>query len=626
MPRLLIWDSNDEPPETNEADLTVCWRGYRLFDDEGITSILPIVENNAEEVRQAYLTWVQNIADCSIRKKSVVRHFNIRKNFSFWWTTLISEKSNFSKSPQIDDIIRVIAVEKFLFNPAVFDEIEVYSNKKSLAFSFKNLVTKYGLVFQWKKIKPTPASRKKFSLMFIFFRLPSFLQAVIWSGHYFYNRWSFRGIELEKWSLSQADLTFISYFFNLEKNAVSRGIFRSNYWASLPESISVAGKETNWLHIFVKDKNFSNSQEVIAALKKLNSREQFRQNHIVLESFLSLKVVAKSFFDWGFVILRAMFVGNRLKNIRSNIVLWPLIEEDWKESFFGVTSISNIIMLNLFENAFSKLPTQNQGIFLLENQGWEMAMCSAWRDSGHKSIIGCPHSTVRFWDFRHFFDNRIFDGSLVINAPPLADRIAVNGPVARAAFINNGFPANRLVDVEALRYLYLEDLRLRQKSLKKISRPLRLLVVGDYVASHTHCQMTLLSQLDSSVLNSLSIVAKPHPATPIDPALYRDLEFSISELNVSELLLNSDIVYASALTSASVDAFCSGLPVIVALDPSSLNLSPLRNCPGVLFISSTDELREALRQLEQSEEYLHENEPFFYVGSNLDRWRQLLDF
>ena len=35
-------------------------------------------------------------------------------------------------------------------------------------------------------------------------------------------------------------------------------------------------------------------------------------------------------------------------------------------------------------------------------------MIHAWRASGHGSITAFPHSTVRYWDLRHFFDVRTY--------------------------------------------------------------------------------------------------------------------------------------------------------------------------------------------------------------------------
>jgi len=87
-------------------------------------------------------------------------------------------------------------------------------------------------------------------------------------------------------------------------------------------------------------------------------------------------------------------------------------------------------------------------------------------------------------------------------------------------------------------------------------------------------------------------------------------------------LLMSDIVYSSAVTSAAVDAYCTGKPVITILDGKSLNMSPLRGVSGVHFVSNAKELAIAINGAEMSE--LEQREDYFYLDPELPRWRSLL--
>ena len=57
-----------------------------------------------------------------------------------------------------------------------------------------------------------------------------------------------------------------------------------------------------------------------------------------------------------------------------------------------------------------------------------------------------------------------------------------------------------------------------------------------------------------------------------------------------ELLPEVSVVLASVFTSASLDAFCAGLPVINYLDPNNFNFSPLRGHPNARFVSSAEEI------------------------------------
>ena len=64
--------------------------------------------------------------------------------------------------------------------------------------------------------------------------MPIIIQGLIW---FFYNlifHWPLKGVGLDKWNNSDAKITFVSYFDNLQEDSISSGIYDSKYWASLP--------------------------------------------------------------------------------------------------------------------------------------------------------------------------------------------------------------------------------------------------------------------------------------------------------------------------------------------------------------------------------------------------------
>ena len=69
---------------------------------------------------------------------------------------------------------------------------------------------------------------------------------------------------------------------------------------------------------------------------------------------------------------------------------------------------------------------------------------------GNGNLIGVPHSTVRFWDLCYFFDSRCFSAQM-----PRPWQIAINGNLMNKSYIDSGYNQNELVNVETLRYLYL---------------------------------------------------------------------------------------------------------------------------------------------------------------------------
>lgn len=82
--------------------------------NRNILDIFQVIESNKYEIRNRYLKWIYEIQNLKIKGKKIINHLKIENNFSFWWMQPISEKSNFLKSFQVNEIIKLIALEYYL--------------------------------------------------------------------------------------------------------------------------------------------------------------------------------------------------------------------------------------------------------------------------------------------------------------------------------------------------------------------------------------------------------------------------------------------------------------------------------------------------------------------------------
>jgi surface carbohydrate biosynthesis protein (TIGR04326 family) len=304
--------------------------------------------------------------------------------------------------------------------------------------------------------------------------------------------------------------------------------------------------------------------------------------------------------------------------------LWPLIRENFMESINGRTAVQHLLLIELFDAALKELPKQRLGIYLSENQGWERAMIYAWRKYQHGKLVAVFHSTVRYWDLRYFDDPRTFNDTSSL-AKPLPDQVAVNGPVARKTLLSAGFPKNRLVEVEAQRYLGLANgvSRSSKSSEAAGNHRRRLLVLGDCTRTSTDTMMRLLQEGAIEFKRYFDITVKAHPACPVSPTDYPPLVYQVTNEPLNHNTLGQfDIAYAANATSASLDAFLAGLPVVIMLDEMNLNFSPLRGQKGVRFVSTAEELLRVLK--ESAQEYEIKNEAYFWQDTELQRWRSLI--
>ncbi len=617
---VLIWDV--EGPPKREALFTILWRSYETSARADFVSMPQLIEASADSLRARYLSWIYTLGEANIGDLRLIDHLKLRPNFSYWWMTLLVEKCNFAKSPQIDNAIRLMAFADWVTEHHV-DKIVLVSSNQPLAECMRLLCTRIGVKFEWQSLALKPAPL--FWVRRIFLLLPQKLRELAGLIRYLHDRWPLRGVGLKEWRQTDGHLSFISYLFNLVPNAAIAGLFESRYWAHLPEDLRLHGAKTNWLHIYVKDTLLPNASKAADAIRQFNKTGRGEQVHVTLDTFLSLRVIFKTLTDWACIVR----IGKRLQKSldvpkADGLELWPLFSKDWQQSLFGSVAMFNLLNLNLFESAMKTLPKQRVGVYLQENQGWEFAMIHSWKAAGHGRLIGSPHSCVRFWDLRYFFDSRSYSRT-GNNLLPLPDQLALNGDAATEAYKAGGYSVKNMVQVEALRYLGLECGNDYSKDTKLHTNGyLHVLVLGDYLPSNTRVQMSLLENAVQYLPSGTVITVKPHPHCPIEPTDYPGLVMTVTMEPIFTLLPECDVAYASALTSAAVDAYCSGVRVVSVLDPNTLNLSPLRGRQGALFASTSEELTSAIISCASSRRMRDIRQDFFTLDQSLIRWNKLL--
>ena len=589
-------------------------------------SIAEKIEENADEYRKKYLAWVHEMGETQVRGKRLVDLLALRSSFSYWWMTLLTQKCNYSKSPQITDAVRLIAFFDWFAgkSPSVV-QVELVTAIASLCLCIRSWCKDHGFSFVTQK--PTdaqsglPTVKQKYAV------LPNILQALLWLPRHLLATWALKGVGLKEWQQTPGRVSFFSYLINLTPQALEQGSYSTRYWAHLPDQLTNEGVCTNWLHLYMPHENLTSARSAADLIKRFNQAGKGVQRHVTLHAFLSTGVVLRTLSDWICLMWKGAGINRALsKTFRTDRYLLPLFTSDWKRSLFGKEAISNVLTFNLIESALKSLPTQKIGVYLQENQAWEFGLIHAWQAEGHESLVGVPHSTVRFWDLRYFFDKRSYIRAN-LNDLPLPTYVGVNGSNMDSALKEVGYPVQQLIEVEALRYLHLaSNKKLGIGSMPVIEKNkarLRVLVLSDIMPSSTQRQMDLLVEAARHI-PELEITLKPHPGNIVKATNYHTINMRVTMDPIEQLLLNCDVAYTSDMTSAAVDAYCSGVPVVSVLDPTLLNLSPLRGCSGVDFASTPEELISAFLRVQLKPPIAVHNNDFFTLDSELPRWKKLL--
>lgn len=613
---LLVLDINNQTG--NSQYDVIFWNSYISSEANGIFSLPELVEEDAESLKAEYLKLIYELGEIKNNGKSIIDYLEIRKGFSYWWMTLLTEKCNFEKSPQIDNVIKLMALEQWL-QENKYHKLKIITANEALAGAAALLAKKISIDFEWEK--SVDSKNGSNLIKRIYHSLPNIIHSTIWLLRYTLLNWPLKGVGVNEWKSTTATTTFISYLFNLVPESAKNCQYESRYWTKLTDVLGDNKHPTNWLHIYIKDELLPSAKKARTLIQKFNNRKSNKQTHVTLASFLSVLLLLQTLKDW-YKILKLKKIVCKQVQLKSDY-LWPLLEKDCQDLISGVAAISNLLYFNLFERAMSELPTQNKGCYLQENQGWEFGFISSWRVAGHgKNLIGFPHSTVRYWDLRYFFDPRSYHTDK--NNLPLPDYIGVSGPVMRSSYIDGGYPQEGLIEVEALRYLHLHNSPVAQiKNNKNRLQKRTLLVVGDYLQENTNKQLALLTASFEDIDQSVRYIIKPHPACSIKMKDLPGLNCEISMQPIGELLLMSDIVYSSSVTSAAVDAYCAGKSVITILDGKSLNMSPLRGSSDVQFVSTAQGLAIAVNEAEVDE--LEQREDYFYLDVKLPKWKKWLE-
>jgi surface carbohydrate biosynthesis protein (TIGR04326 family) len=626
--RVVLWDQKSEPAIIEDEIL--CWQSYSEYDS--LLSVPRYVEHHAERLRKKYLAFIHDLGEYRIAGKRVVDHMNLGDGFSMWWMTTLAEKSPL-KSPRIYDCLRLLAIEEILVAKHTSD-LTLVSCDTTLADAVRQLCKNLQIQFCWR----SKGDSERKSLLRRFHDAFPYAVRGLLSLRHIAKRWSLRGLEKPQWFAGKDAVFICSYFIHLDPVRLAQGEFRSRQWEALPKSLQDAGKRINWIQLFL----FSNAVPDVATglnlLRRFNKDVRNQGGHAFLESYLTLGLVGRVLRTWlwlNVVSWRLRSIQSACNPNQSAVWLWPVLRNDWKSSITGPVAISNCLWIALFDAALADMPRQKIGLYLCENQSWERALLRAWRRHGHGEIIAVQHATVPFWHLYYFDDPRNFNEGRECMLP-LPDRFALNGMASVRAFVSDGYPSERLVEVEALRYLGLYGMNTaRSRNGDGHAVPERpaaerrqvcVVILGDLMPASTHHLLRLVEEAAQLLPYEFKWTFKPHPGLAVNLADYPGIAAGETNEALGAMLSGYDVAIAANNTSASVDAYLAGLHVIIGLDGKSLNLSPFCGLQAARFVTTGEELAEALEEVRHKSAPDHDREDFFFMDPGLPRWKRLLGY
>ena len=562
MQKLYILGSNTKIEQAN----VIYWND-KIRNSSHTFDIFSIIDKHKYEVRKKYLAWIYKLQNIKIGKKNLKEYISLNNTFSIWWMHPIVEKSNLIKSYQINNVLKLIALEEFLKKKNISQIITVGLNSDTNKIISNISKSKKILFFK---------RHEKIKYSFNFAVL-NFFKSITWLIIYVIKRRSLFGLNLLKWKNSKNKICIVNYLFDIDYTLLKKKRFLSGYWGNLIQKIKTKKIGINWLNIYFEHEKIPNSKsakKIIKDLGKINSRDI----HVSLETFLNFKIIFKSLKMWIKIFFKSLMIKNSsILNNKYENILFKILEVEFFNNLQNHHSLKNILVYFLMNEAFNIISKQNTCIFPNENQPWEMALMNVYKYNFHRNIIGYQHSTTRFWDLRTFYHHKEYSNKLK-HSYPKPHQLAVHSKIFFSILLKANYPKNNLRLVETLKY---NKLIKNQKTLKKkvypkfnknkINITLILASLKNFDQALINCLKKNLKNFD----NNYSFYLKDQLSSDAVLKIEETKMFKKVYGNLQEIYKNSDLVIISNPSSAVLDAMFTGTPFFVYDGGNFINFSPM---------------------------------------------------
>ena len=606
---VLIWDS--EFPAPSNYQVVILWRQFADSGQEVSCISLPeYIELHADRLHDRFLGFVHDLGNTQIKGKSVQDHLAVTPSMSYWWMTLFAS-TRWNDSSRTTDAIKLLALEEIL-NSRSWVKLELASEDRSIQHSIQRLCIANGKSFRSDPIPNQKSKRsgviRKFSLVVSAHLV--LIRQILWLV-------SVRPLRL---TTESSQIMIFDYLMRFDVDQSRDGNFVSQYWNLLIEKFSKKRLRATWVHQFIESSATPSAKSAQQLLSKINKKKE--TTHYLFESRLSLRIVIQTLKTYWRLVLsvpNSAAMSRAFVPSDSKLDLWPLFAHEWNQSLLGTTAMRHCILISTIQSSLATIPHCPLGMYLMENQPWEMALIDAWKANGHGQLIGVVNAPIRFWDLRHFVDRRSIskDGANRIRFRPTPDRIAVNSLISRTLLEKSGVSPEKIVDVEALMYQYLD------RSVESDEqRADDLLILGDFFTLPTN---RLLNIVQESLLKEQHIGKvwfKPHPFDSGPWPINESLGIVITNDLLPDIFKKCSIVIAASSSTSSLEAYCANKNVISILDPAIMNYSPLRNLSDAVFVSNSSKLSLELSKSHQRN--TNRIDSLLHLNSDLKLWTVLL--
>ena len=539
------------------------------------------LEKNAFTLKKKYLHLISKLSGLKIRKKKLENYYIYKENHSLWEMSLLKEKNPF-KSPKIFSVLKFLACRKILFQYKK-NQIEFYLYDFELQEALKELNMR-NVTFR-NKIK----KKRNFQNLKNFCKIVKFLLD---------NR--FNNKEQKFDSYKNKEVLILSYFAHYkEKN--------NNFYFLTWKGIEKIFRKISWAQIFIKSKKYEN--------RKSLSVSRFKDNKmlIFLYDFLNIKILLIVIFNFLKYFFTYKFIYNYIKKTK-NIDLRSLIKIqkiDLYESLYGFHLFLNLTWIHIFEYFLSKIEKKKIGLYALENQNWEKAFITAWKNNNHGKLIAYVSTTINFWHLNYYNSASNLKKKQKFSPDIIFSNSHHNSQELRKL---NLYPV-KIKEVEALRYNYLRDCKI---TINNIHSDNKVLFLGDYSDDINKSFLDFFKAYQKKN-SKTKLYIKPHPASVffLRKDILKNYAYKFADLHVSNLAKNFSKIISSNSTSAGIEFLFLGRDIMIYDPKNFLDLSPFKNSK-LFYLNNISQIDNFIPSKKRVKKFKN----FFILNSSYSNWKR----
>jgi surface carbohydrate biosynthesis protein (TIGR04326 family) len=564
-------------------------------------NLFEYIDRNSDYLKKKYLNIVFRISNLKIYNQSLNKIFEYNDH-SLWEMSLINEK-NIYKNNFVFKTIKYLAIKKIL-DGNLNKKIRISHLERDLANILKYEVNNENIIFE----------NYNFNFLEIFQNIvrKSSTYNHIYFFYFFLKNCNFKKKTMK--NVLKKKFFIFSYFTHYDPKKFLNRIFYPKQWSQLWD---ITNHNANFMQLFLPNKKFKFFFQIKNFLSKTKfdnlNEENFINNNIFFEYY---KKVVNDYKNFKKRIdrldLKKIFQKNKEYEF-----FYLINEESFISSFSGYILLQNLLWIRVFDDLLSSIPKHEYGIFLYENQPWEKALITSWKKFNHGYLIGYSHTTINYWHLNYFNDPSYNLSNQFKRFNP--DFIAVSSEISKNFLLSQSIDSKNIVEVEALRYLWLIDkIHLHKDKTKK-----KILFLGDYKASINKKLINILNQSKNDLIKlNFDITFKPHPATSA-----KNINDKIAKTNEDlELLIDKfEYIISSNTTSAIIEALSRGVRTFLFKDKNNFDLSPLKNTILEEEIVSFYTKEDLLNEIETNKERKNIKPiNYYYLDKDIKKWKKIL--